>query len=238
MDNRWYEQLPKIELHLHLEGAIPHEALWSLVQKYDGGISSNEALIGRFAYKDFAHFIETWLWKSEVNEAREFGIVGIGIGESEKEYPPGAFRSVFEKARRFGFYTSAHAGEAAGPESIWGTISDLQVDRIGHGTKAEMDPTLLDHIVRKRIPIEMCPISNVRTGSVETYGAHPVRRYFDAENDILVDYELLDDYLQLRLLDLLIDTHRSYETREIKGTRQTVCDNMASMVLDDFRLYT
>src|SRR5512142_296118 len=63
----WYERLPKVELHLHLEGAIPEEALWQLVQKYGGDaeIKSPEALKDKFHYRDFPHFIETWLWKNQ-----------------------------------------------------------------------------------------------------------------------------------------------------------------------------
>ena len=55
----------------------------------------------------------------EVNEVKRLGAVGVGMGGSEQDYPPGAFEAVFAKARGLGFYTSAHAGEAAGPRSVW-----------------------------------------------------------------------------------------------------------------------
>jgi hypothetical protein len=60
----WYEELPKIELHVHLEGAIPHTALFNLIQKYGGDPSVPDvaALAKRFKYKDFPQFIETWIW--------------------------------------------------------------------------------------------------------------------------------------------------------------------------------
>ena len=64
-DADWFERLPKVELHLHLEGAIPYDALWELVRKYDGDVQSRKALEKRFEYRDFAHFIETWLWKNQ-----------------------------------------------------------------------------------------------------------------------------------------------------------------------------
>jgi adenosine deaminase len=62
----WFEQLPKVELHLHLEGAIPHAAMWELVQKYGGDpqVADIPALERRFAYRDFPHFIDTWVWKN------------------------------------------------------------------------------------------------------------------------------------------------------------------------------
>jgi adenosine deaminase len=258
----WFERFPKIELHLHLEGAIPYGALWHLVQKYGGDVPNIDALERRFEYRDFPHFIETWVWKNqflreyedftfiaeavardladqniryaevffsapdflrqgletqriteairsgldrveeieialvadlvrdfgpergavtlaEVNEVKHLGVVGVGIGGSEQDFPPEAFEVVFDRARQLGFRTSAHAGEAAGPESVWGAIRHLRVDRIGHGTRAEEDETLLDYLATHRIPVEMCPLSNVRTGVVRSYADHPVRRYFE-----------------------------------------------------------
>jgi adenosine deaminase len=116
---------------------------------------------------------------SELIEVGDLGLLGIGIGGSEGAFPPEPFREVFEAARRAGFRTSAHAGETAGAESIWGAIRELEVDRIGHATRAEDDEKLLDHLAEARIPLEICPISNVRTGVVPRLEDHPVRRYFD-----------------------------------------------------------
>jgi adenosine deaminase len=260
----WFERVPKVELHLHLEGAIPHDALWELVQKYGGdpSVPDLEALKCKFEYRDFPHFIETWIWKNrflreyedftfiaeavardlagqniryveafyspadfarhglgtqelteairsglsrvpevkvalvadlvrdfgpekaaltlaEVNEVRDLGVVGIGIGGSEQAFPTEPFEAVYEEARQLGFHTSAHAGEAAGAASIWGAIRSLQVDRIGHGTRAEEDESLLDYLAEHRIPLEMCPVSNVRTGVVNSLEEHPIRRYFE-----------------------------------------------------------
>lgn len=259
-----FELGPLVELHLHLEGAIPYPALWELVQKYGGdpSLAGIEDLVLRFEFKDFAHFIETWNWKNqfireyqdftyiaeqvardltaqniqyaevfyspgdfakyglrtqgitaaireglnrvpaieielitdlvrdlgperaartlhEVNEVKELGVIGIGIGGSEPAYPPELFREVYEEARGFGFHTTAHAGEAAGAQSIWGALRSLQVERIGHGTRAEEDKSLLDYLVEHQIPVEMCPLSNLRTGVVRSIEEHPVRRYFD-----------------------------------------------------------
>jgi adenosine deaminase len=67
MDLNWLQALPKVELHLHLEGAIPHHALWNLVQKYGGdqNVPSYEHLLEKFSYRDFPEFIETWKWKNQ-----------------------------------------------------------------------------------------------------------------------------------------------------------------------------
>ncbi|HEX7586823.1 MAG TPA: adenosine deaminase [Anaerolineae bacterium] len=260
----WFERVPKVELHLHLEGAIPREALWALVQKYDGtaAVPDVAALERIFHYRDFAHFIETWLWQAQflreyedftfiaaavardlarqniryveafysppdyarhgltpqkltepiragldqvpeieislvadlvrdygpekaavtleqVRQVQDLGVIGIGIGGSEAEFPPEPFANVYAQARQFGFHTSAHAGEAAGAASIWGAIRALKVERIGHGTRASEDPALLDYLAEHRIPLEMCPISNLRTGVIQSLEQHPARRYFD-----------------------------------------------------------
>ncbi len=259
-----YEALPKVELHIHLEGAIPHAALWELIQKYGGdpSVASLPALHQRFEYRDFSQFIETWSWKNQylreyddfrfiaemtaqdlvaqniqyaeilfspslfirrglevqpiaqairqgfsrvadielaliadlvrdygpaseastlaqLAEVKDQGIIGIGVGGSEHTYPPEPFAALYEAARRWGFRTTVHAGEAAGPRSIWGALESLQPDRIGHGTRAVEDQRLFDHLIARRIPVEMCPMSNVRTGVIKRLADHPIRQCFD-----------------------------------------------------------
>ncbi len=115
----------------------------------------------------------------EVIEVREYGVVGIGLGGSEQTFPPELFTDVYAEARRAGFHTTAHAGEAAGAASVWGSLRSLGVERIGHGTRAEEDPGLMDYLAEKQVPVEMCPLSNVRTGVISRIEAHPIRRYFD-----------------------------------------------------------
>jgi len=260
---QFFHRIPKVELHLHLEGAIPHDALWTLCQKYGGDaeISSLDALEQRFEYVDFPHFIQTWVWKNqflreyedftfiaervakdlasqniryaevffsppdhfrfgletqklteairlglsripeitvsliadvvrdfgpqraaqtlrEIHEVQTLGVIGIGLGGSEQDYPPELFKEVFEEARHFGLHTTAHAGEAAGAQSIWGAIHHLHPERIGHGMRAYEDEALLDYLVEQQLPLELCPISNVRTGVVKRIEDHPVADYF------------------------------------------------------------
>lgn len=258
-----FDSVPKIENHLHLEGAIPHETLWQLIQKYGGDktVTNYELLKEKFMFRNFNHFLETWLWKNtfireyedftfisdavlkdlvrqnikyaeifispsefrntmktqkiieaisksiignteirvslivdlvrnlgpenamktlnEINEVKDMGIIGIGLGGAEKEYPPELFIDVFEKAREFGFKTTAHAGEAAGPESIWGAIRKLRADRIGHGTRAVEDPELMKYLAANKIPIELCPLSNLRTRVIDSIEDHPVRTFIE-----------------------------------------------------------
>jgi len=253
--------MPKVELHLHLEGAIPLDAMWSLVERRGGDpdVPDPAALAARFAYRDFAHFIETWVWKNRfldsyealeiaaeavaadlerrtvryaeaffspsdlegfglapervalairrglarvsgaevaliVDVVRDTGprraartldrvlevaaeaeVIGIGIGGSEAEFPPEQFAAVYRRARRAGLHTTAHAGEAAGPDSVWGALRALEAERIGHGVRSVEDPALVRHLVEHRIPLEVCPTSNLRTGVVSSWEVHPAR---------------------------------------------------------------
>ena len=115
-----------------------------------------------------------------MGEVRNHGVIGIGIGGFEPGFPPELFEATFERARALGFRTTAHAGEAAGAASVWGAVRALRVDRIGHATRAAEDPELVKHLAARRIPLELCPLSNVRTGVIKSVEAHPLRQYFDA----------------------------------------------------------
>lgn len=264
MNYGWLTRIPKVELHVHLEGAIPHDTLWELIQKYGGHPScpTRQSLRTKLEYRDFPHFIETWVWKNnylreyedftliaefaaqefaeqniqyveafyspgdfarhgletqrlteaireglarvpdvrvqlvadlirdfgpdraartlaEVNEVRDCGVIGVGIGGSEQDYPPEPFAAVYAKAREMGFRTSAHAGEAAGPQSVWGAIRALHVDRIGHGTRAIEDSQLVDFLAEGRIPVELNPLSNVCTRVVASLSEHPAKKFME-----------------------------------------------------------
>jgi adenosine deaminase len=113
-------------------------------------------------------------------KGRERGIfLGIGLGGIEVGNPPELFADVFAEARRMGLRVVAHAGETAGPSSIWGAIRSLQVERIGHGIRAIEDPILIDHLCRTRIPLEISPYSNYRLKVVQEDRPHPIRSLMD-----------------------------------------------------------
>lgn len=259
----WYERLPKVELHVHLEGAVPHGAMFELIRKYGGDPSVPDltALVERFTYKDFDQFIAAWSWKNrflreyedfsyiaeqtatdmarqniryaemffspslfirhgldvqkltyavrmgvsrvrgirialiadlvrdygperemktlrELNNVKDQGVIGIGIGGSEHMFPPEPFQALYAAARNMGFRTTVHAGEVTGPESVWEAIRCLRPDRIGHATRAWEDARLIDYLAEHRIPLELCPMSNVRTGVVPSLAGHPIGDYF------------------------------------------------------------
>ncbi len=100
----WHERIPKVELHVHLEGSIPLPTLWELIAKYGGDSSTPdlEALRRRFVYRDFAHFIETWTWQlAFLREYEDFTRIAEAVARDfarqniryvEAYYSPGGFR--------------------------------------------------------------------------------------------------------------------------------------------------
>jgi len=109
---------------------------------------------------------------------RDRGVVAFGIGGDEAKGPPELFREVYARAADHGLHLTAHAGESAGPESIWGALN-LKVERIGHGLTAGGDRELMEELAERQIPVEICVTSNLRTGCCADLSQHPVRCYFD-----------------------------------------------------------
>lgn len=106
--------------------------------------------------------------------------VALDLAGDEAAFPAALFTEHFKKARDAGWQVTVHAGEAAGPESVWSAIRDLGATRIGHAVRAIEDPRLIDHMREHGIGVEANLTSNVQTRSVSDFAAHPMRRYLDA----------------------------------------------------------
>jgi len=111
---------------------------------------------------------------------RPRGVVGVGIGGDESAWQAQDFAMAYREARRLGLRTTAHAGEFSGPASVWEALDVLGVDRVGHGIRAVEDAVLLKALVERRVPLECCPTSNIATGIVPAWEAHPIPRLFRA----------------------------------------------------------
>jgi aminodeoxyfutalosine deaminase len=109
---------------------------------------------------------------------RDRNVVAFGIGGDELQGPPELFKDVYARAAGHGLHLTAHAGETAGPDSIWGALN-LKAERIGHGLTAGQDPELMEVLAKRQVPIEICVTSNLKTGCCPGLVQHPVRRYFD-----------------------------------------------------------
>ena len=106
-------------------------------------------------------------------------IVGVGLDSAERGNPPAKFREVFERARALGFQTVAHAGEEGPAAYVRDALDLLHVTRIDHGIRALDDPGLVARLVRERVPLTVCPLSNVRLKVVDDIRRHPLRTMMD-----------------------------------------------------------
>jgi len=244
-------QLPKAELHLHLEGSIRPEVARALASRCGEEISTEE-IIRRYAYKDFTEFIETFKWVTSYlrkpesfgllavdvceqllaqnvayaeitlsvgimilrgqdpqenfeallaatepyekrglyinwvfDAVRQFGadaamevvewahrcksrrIVAFGIGGDELSIPTRELQRVYNRVGEYGMHRLIHAGEIGGPEKIREAVELLGAERIGHGIGAIHDRELMDMLKERGITLELCPVSNVKTGALE-----------------------------------------------------------------------
>jgi aminodeoxyfutalosine deaminase len=261
--SEFIRQLPKAELHLHLEGAVDPETLHELRQRHGERATLDETetlydhsdfqsflmafkevsahlrgpddyelaayrlmqrlkeenvlhaevyvAVGVCLYRkqDFAAIFEG-LERGRARGARDFdvsvlwifdatrhfgveaaqqvfelavrykdrNVIGVGIGGDEVKAPPELFRGVYGYAEANAMRLTAHAGETAGPESIWGALN-LRAERIGHGLTAAQDADLIEELAYRQIPVEICVTSNLRTGVCKALSEHPVKSYFD-----------------------------------------------------------
>jgi len=292
---KFIEEIPKVELHLHLEGAIPLETLFDFIQRRGNNklIKNLEDLKKRLVYSNFAQFIKVWLWKNSfITEYEDFeelayrvlqnlseqnvkyveafysprdftlrnkklsacgiteslikgkkkafddfgirselivdivrdygprmgmglikelsgylgrGLIGIGLGGSEKLFPAGLFAKVYQEARERGFRLTAHAGEADGAKSIWAALYELGAERIGHGLRAYKDPQLVNYLQERQTPLEICIVSNIKTRVCKSFEEHPVRNYFkeglmvtiNSDDPTMFDTSITYEYLVL-----------------------------------------
>ena len=107
-------------------------------------------------------------------------IVGIGLASSELGHPPEKFSKVYARARQLGFRLVAHAGEEAPPAYIWSALDVLKVERIDHGVQAIHDSALMQRLAKDRIPLTVCPLSNLKLRVFPTLAQHNLQRMLDA----------------------------------------------------------
>ncbi|MEV2198325.1 adenosine deaminase [Streptomyces phaeochromogenes] len=107
-------------------------------------------------------------------------IVGVGLDSAEVGHPPVKFRAVYEAAAALGLRRVAHAGEEGPPSYITEALDVLGVERIDHGLRCMEDPELVARLVRERVPLTLCPLSNVRLRAVDVLEDHPLPAMLDA----------------------------------------------------------
>lgn len=107
-------------------------------------------------------------------------IVGVGLDSAEVGHPPAKFREVYEAAAALGLRRVAHAGEEGPPAYITQALDVLGVERVDHGLRCMEDPELVERLVRERVPLTLCPLSNVRLRAIDVLEEHPLARMMDA----------------------------------------------------------
>jgi aminodeoxyfutalosine deaminase len=260
-------RMPKIELHVHLEGAIRPSTLLQLARRNGRQLPAQdvEGLREFYRFRDFPHFVEVyvtitgclrspddyyliayefgsdcarqniryaevtftiatnmkltglswqaileglnagrdqaraefgvdWRWVLDISRdnpetqdevieialaARDQGVVALGLGGSEAQFPPELYERPFTRAREAGLPRVPHAGETVGPQSIWTALRRLHADRLGHGVRCVEDPALVAYLHQHQVPLELCPTSNIRLGVYPDYAAHPLRQLWD-----------------------------------------------------------
>jgi aminodeoxyfutalosine deaminase len=159
---------------------------------------------------------------------RDRGVVGVGLGGLEAQYPPEPYEPAFTLARELGLASVPHAGEVAGPASVRGALEELGADRLRHGIRTAEDPGLLREIADRRIVLDVCPVSNLRTRAVSSLAEHPLPRLLAAGarcsistddpamfgTDLSVDYEAA--------ASLGLEPREAYEA----GLEGAVCDEV------------
>ncbi|MCG3883633.1 adenosine deaminase [Photobacterium leiognathi] len=106
-------------------------------------------------------------------------LVAIDLAGDELGQPGTQFNTHFKQVRDAGLRVTVHAGEAAGPESMWQAINELGAVRIGHGVKAIQDPKLMDYLAEHKIGIESCITSNIQTSTVSNIKDHPIKPFLE-----------------------------------------------------------
>lgn len=138
-------------------------------------------------------------------------LLGVGLDSSEVGFPPELFVDAFGRARSLGLRVVAHAGEEGPPEYVWQALDLLGAERIEHGVRSMEDPALVERLARDRVPLTVCPLSNVRLKVVDRAEDHPLRKMLEAGLNVSINSDdpayfggyIGDAYLQTaRALDL------------------------------------
>ncbi len=164
--------------------------------------------------------------------ASDRGVVGLGLGGTERDHPPEWFADAFAVACEAGLHSVPHAGEVAGPESVWAAIQALGAERIGHGVRSVEEPGLVEYLRQQQLPLEICPTSNLCLGVYPSYQEHPIRWLWEqgvfitvnSDDPPMFNTDLVNEYQTLV-------NHMGFATAELE--RLSVNAVRASFLPDD-----
>lgn len=119
--------------------------------------------------------------------SRREGLCGVDLAGNEAGYPAELFASTFSQARDAGLHVTIHAGEAAGPQSVWAAVRHLGAERIGHGVRSVEDPRLLEYLADHSITLEVALTSNTQTGASPSLAGHQIHQILAAGVPVTVN---------------------------------------------------
>lgn len=164
----------------HTDRGVPFEAV---MEGIDGALVDGQRRLGITSYLILSflrHLPEASALKTlEMALPYRDRIIGVGLDSSEAGFPPEMFERVFAKARKVGFLPVAHAGEEGPPDYIYQALDLLKVVRIDHGVRALEDPKLMESLIARRMPLTVCPLSNVKLNVFETLSDHTILEMLD-----------------------------------------------------------
>ena len=163
--------------------------------------------------------------------------IGVGLDSSELGHPPEKFERVFARCRELGLKVVAHAGEEGPAEYMWQAIDKLQVQRIDHGVAALQDPLLMAELAYTRLPLTVCPLSNLKLCVVRDLREHPLKTLLDAGLCVTVNsddpayfggylntnFEQTVEALNLGREDVIALAKNSFEASFISAERRAAC---------------
>jgi adenosine deaminase len=167
---------------LHLERGLTPEQVVGAVDRATQACIRSTGIDARLILCTLRHFEseQSLLTAGLVEKFRGSRVAALDIAGDEAGYPIDAHVPAFRYAIEHGLHRTAHAGEARGPDSVWETLREFQPSRIGHGVRSIEDPILVEHLIRERIHLEVCPTSNLQTGISRDFAEHAVDELYRA----------------------------------------------------------
>jgi adenine deaminase len=165
----------------HTARGVP---LGAVIEGIGAGLAEGEELLGTSSRLIMCFLRDLGSAEAERTLAEALSyrdwLAGVGLDSAERGHPPGAFAGVFRRARSEGLVAVAHAGEEGPPAYVREALDTLGVRRVDHGVSVIEDAELVERLRRERIPLTMCPLSNVKLGVVRRLEEHPLKRLLDA----------------------------------------------------------
>ena len=200
-------------------------ALWDCGQEYEKKYGLQSKLIVNAQRSHGAESVES-LAKKIILLKHPY-IIGFGLSGDESKYPQKLYAGAFQRLHKNGIHRTVHAGEAAGPQSIWDAINLLKAERIDHGTRAVEDENLVEFLIKNEIPLTQCLTSNLKLNVVKKIADHPFKLFFkknvlvslNTDDPAIFDSSLLKEYLiAAKYFHLTINDFERLSSNTIKST--------------------